>query len=435
MGRRGAAKAGSQKTRWMGFNPGALSRLDVRAKGGSAWVVRVVFCAPGPRSFALGIGWTAAIARPLRPARHGPPIHMILPQFLQSQTHCARLAVILRRGVFAGLGLLCLSAHAQTWTTLDLPNLSAPPGVLAYSNLADGQLVYGNSNFLYLQNSFGSSSFTAFATAPGVDPSFLTVLNGTTAVVGGGGGFGPSAIYQFNPSNTGAPGYAAVTSLQNYGAARASNTSLYVVGSNGSGLNAFDGPDSAVSYVTLAGQQRVLVDHAGGFSSGVAVDTAGDLFVGDDDTYSVYEFTAAQVQNAITNSTTLVFGDGALIHTFADDVVGSITVDADGRIWAAGFGAPGLYWFNPVSNSSGVFDPQDGADDLSGAYSVGAFSANGTDYVSYVWQSDFSNGSSVVYGYANAATVPEPASAGLWAALVAGMAVVIHRRRRKRIHV
>jgi hypothetical protein len=78
-----------------------------------------------------------------------------------------------------------------------------------------------------------------------------------------------------------------------------------------------------------------------------------------------------------------------------------------------------------------VLDPENNAADLSGAYNVGAFSANGTDYVSFVWQSDFSNGSSVVYGYDTVQNVPEPAQSALLAA-VAAMGVAWAWRKRRR---
>jgi len=353
---------------------------------------------------------------------------MTIPNLLRPQNKFARLAVGWRRAALASLGLISLTGRAQTWTTLDLPDLGGP--ALAISHLSDGQFIYGNNNTLYLQNTFGSASLTTFATPPGVDPSFVTVLNDTTAIAGAGGGFAPSPVYQFNPSNPASPGYTAGATLQNYAAAPASSSSAYVVGLNGSGTNEFDLNDSAVSYVTLDGQQQVLVDNAGGFSAGVAVDGAGDLFVGDDDDNSVYEFTAAQVLNAVAHATVLQFSNGALVHTFAADVVGSLAVDALGRVWATGYGEPGIFWFDPATDASGMFDPEDAADDPDGAYTLSTFSANGNDYVSYVWQSNFAAGGAVVYGYDLVQNVPEPATAAWFAALAAGLAVAWQRRRK-----
>lgn len=324
--------------------------------------------------------------------------------------------------MLAGFGLLCLSGatHAQTFISLDLPALNAAPphfGAISLSHLSDGRFVYGNNNALYLQNTFGAAGVTSFATPPNVDPSFVTVLNDTTAFVGAGQ-FAPTPVYQFNPSNTATPAYTSVTSLQNFSATRASNTSLYVVGANGA-----EG-DNSVSYVTTGGVQQVIIDPAGTYSAGVAINAGGDLYVGDDNNNSVYKFTAAQVLSAVTNSTVLQFTDGLLLHTFADDVVGSLAVDAHGRIWAAGFGADGLYWFDPGTNLTGVLTPEASG----GAYSVNTFSNGVDDYVGFVWQSGFSNGSQVVYGYNTVQNVPEPAVAALFAAIAAG-AVVCWRRR------
>ena len=331
---------------------------------------------------------------------------------LQKKTACFVLA-------------LAWASTAHAWVTIDLPDLTSSPehgGALAFSHLSDGRLIYGNNNALFLQNSFGSSSFTTFSTPPDVDPSFVTVLNDTAAMVGAGQ-FVNTPVYQFNPSNPSTPNYTSNVTLQNFSAAPASATSFYVAGANNADGN------NAVSYVTLGGTQQLVVDPAGQFSAGLAVDHGGNVYVGDNDNNSVYEFTAAQMLNAVLHSSPLTFSNGLLLHTFDADVVGSLAVDAQGRIWAAGFGAPGLFWFNPANNNTGLLNPQDTADNPSSAYTLGTFSANGTDYMSYLWQSDFSNGSSLVYGFDTVQNVPEPATSALWVALGAGAAVWWRRRR------
>ncbi len=338
--------------------------------------------------------------------------------------------VILRRFSLAGLGLAFgLTSPAHAWVTLDLPDLTTSAehgGALAFSQLPDGQLVYGNDNTLYLQNSFGLSNLTEFATPPDVDPSFISVLNSTTAVVGAGQ-FVNTPVYQFNPSNPATPNYTSNVTIQNFSAAPASGSSYYVAGENDINGN------NAISYVTLNGTQQLVVDPAGQYSAGLAVDSGGSLYVGDNDNNSVYEFTAAQVLNAVAHSTVLTLAQGQLLYTFSADVVGSLAVDAEGRIWAAGYGAPGFFWYNPASGLSGMFDPEDAAADPDSAYTLSTFSTNGTGYVSYVWQSDFSNGSTVVYGYDTVQDVPEPASSALLAALAAG-AVAWWQRRRQAVH-
>jgi len=346
---------------------------------------------------------------------------------LKKLTHTislTRLAVSTGRAFIASFVLVVLCASpARAWITFDLPDLvSTPPhfGAVSVSHLSDGRYVYGNNNLLYLQDSFGASGNTAFATAPNVDPSFITVLNDTTAVVGSGQG-AVLPVYQFNPSNPASPGYTSIASLQNYAGAPAGTSGVYVSGANdGGGSN-------SVSYVTLGGTQQLVVDPAGGFSAGVAVDGGGNLFVGDNDNNSVYEFTFAQVQNAIAHSSQLVFGDGMLIHTFADDVVGSLAVDAKGRIWAAGFGADGLFFWNPNNNSGGVLNPEAAG----GAYTLSTFSTSGNDYVNFVWQAGFITGNQVVYGYDNVQNVPEPSSSSLIASLAVVGVVTIGLRRRR----
>jgi hypothetical protein len=353
---------------------------------------------------------------------------ILLPPFVTARKKIARGVASVPRLVLASLGFaLAFVSPAQAWVTLDLPNLTSSPehgGALAFSHLSDGRLIYGNNNALFLQNSFGSAATTAFSTPPNVDPSFVTVLNDTTAVVGGGQNVN-TPVYQFNPSSPANPNYTTNVTLQNFSAAPASASSYYVAGANDNNGN------NAVSYVTLGGAQQWVVDPAGEFSAGLTVDKGGNVYVGDNDNNSVYEFTAAQVLNAVTQSTVLTLANGLLLHTFAADVVGSLAVDGSGRIWATGFGDTGLFWYNPQSGNSGSFNPEDTADHPFSAYTLGTFSANGTDYVSYIWQSDFSNGSTVVYGYDTAQNVPEPATSALLAAVVVVGAAAWWKRRRK----
>jgi hypothetical protein len=361
---------------------------------------------------------------------------IILPHRSLLQKKFARCAISWRRGTLPALAIAWgLASTAHAWVTLDLPDLTTSEthgGGLAVSHLSDGQYVYGNNNALYLQTAFGLAANTAFASPPGptgVDPSFITVLNDTTALVGTGVG-GNTPVYQFNPSNTANPNYTtnANMTLQNYAAAPASASSYYVVGTNeASGVNG----NSTVSYFgALGGAPKLVIDPAGGNSAGIAVDSGGNVYVGDDDNSSIYEFTAAQVLNAAAHSTALTFSDGKFLYAFSADVVGSLAVDSEGRIWAAGYGAQGLFWFNPATDRSGALDPEDAADNLDSAYTLSTFSANGNNYVSYIWQSGFSSGSTVIYGYDNVQNVPEPATSALLAAAAAGAAAWWKRRRR-----
>ncbi len=327
-------------------------------------------------------------------------IHTLLEKVNSITLHSAG-RLLPRTGGILGLAF-GLAASAQGWTTLPLPNLiSSPPhyGALTITHFPDGRFLLGNNNQLYVQNAFGAANVTAFTTiaGDGVDPSFLAVLSARVAVVGSGM-FGSTSLYQFDPTKPAAPGFKAFTTTQNFTGVERFAGGVYVVGEDGSGGN------NAVSYVPLKGKAQVVVDNDGTFSAGVARDAAGDLFVADNDTESVYEFTAVQLQRAIATKTTLTLGNGTLVHTFANDVVGSLAVDARGRLWAAGFGADGLFWWDPAAKTGGVLTPQASG----GAYSVNVFTRNGTTYVGYVWQAGFSTGDAVVYGYTAASMALAP---------------------------
>ena len=101
------------------------------------------------------------------------------------------------------------------WTQFDLPNLADVYSPTAIANLPDGQYIFANEGNYYLQDAFGSASYTAYTnTAPGnnADPSFIAVWDSTEAVAGGGT-FGPSDLYSFNPSSTSAPTVTGCTSV------------------------------------------------------------------------------------------------------------------------------------------------------------------------------------------------------------------------------
>src|SRR5580698_11067893 len=93
------------------------------------------------------------------------------------------------------------------WTQFALPNLADVYSPTAVANLPDGQYIFANEGNYYLQDAFGSASYTAYSnTSPGnnADPSFIAVWDSTHAVAGGGT-FGPSDLYNFNPSSISAP--------------------------------------------------------------------------------------------------------------------------------------------------------------------------------------------------------------------------------------
>jgi hypothetical protein len=333
----------------------------------------------------------------------GRPICMSIPLLQKNLSLIARAGSRIRQFGW-GLALaFSLASSVHGWTKFDLPPLvsSAPHyGAVAMGHFADGRFIYGNNNQLYVQNSFGAAGLTALAAPPdtGVDPSFIAVLNGQLAVAGAGGGFGNTSLYKFDPTDTTSPDYLSFDSLQNYSGVMRNATSLYITGDNGTG-----GKD-AVSVVKLDGSMQIVIDQISLYSGDIARDAAGNLFVGDDANFGVYKFTPAQLNHALATNTTLAIDDGVLIHKFPTDVVGSLAVDGRGRVWAAGFGSTGVFWWDPVHKLGGSLAPQGN----SGAYKLTAFSTDGKDYVGFVWQAGFITGDRVIYAYALADQVLAP---------------------------
>jgi hypothetical protein len=313
---------------------------------------------------------------------------------------------------------LTVSEVFADWTQFALPNLSGAFSPTAVADLPDGRYVFANQGTYYLQNVFGSAGYTAYSNVSpgdGADPSFLAVWDATHAVAGGGG-FGASDLYGFNPSSTTAPTFTANgLSLQNYSGVFRDADSLYVGGGNGTGST------HAISYVNLNTETtKVIIDSISTFSSGFARDTAGNLYVGDNDNGKVYEFTAAQLNLAISGSP-LAITDGTFIHQFSNGL-GTIAVDAEGRIWSAGFAANGLQLFDPLSNTETTVIPG-----LTNAnYMVTAFSVGGQAYVAYTDEANpFQGGTAQFYGYQ---AIPEPATIGL---TVGGLVVLAAGSRKQ----
>jgi len=329
------------------------------------------------------------------------------------------------RGTF--IAAICTAAlapcslHAD-WTTFSLSPFTQTFASYQVANLPDGRFVYGSTNSLSLQTTFGSAPFTSYSGVPSWDPSAVAVESNTLGVVGTGM-FGATNIYTFNPSST-STAFTAIpgVTIQNYTMTFRDAASLYVGGGNGSASNGF-GQDNSVSYVKLDGSaNKVIIDNVSSFSAGIALDAAGNLYVADDDDLKLYKFTPAQLTLAITGSP-LAITDGTFVTTLRAD--GSIAVDSMGRVWSAGFQINGIDMYDPSNNSSENFLPGLDNDD----YVVSTFS-NGTDgYVAYLNASGSNAGSSVTYGYQKTVTVvPEPASAAL---LTGGVAFVASLRRRK----
>jgi hypothetical protein len=333
----------------------------------------------------------------------------------------------IKTATFLVLTLVTSSAHA-VWTQFTLPSLSADYFTASFGNLPDGRFVFGEHGNLYLQNVWGAADVTAFQNEPTVDPSFISVFNADSAVLGSGG-WGASPIHSFNPDNTTSSFSAIGGNIQNYDGVMRDANSVFTAGADtGTGGNRH-----GIRYSTLDGSVRkVVISDVSQYSAGIALDSAGNLFVGDNDDGKVYLFAKSLIDSAIAGSS-LSIGDGTLVCDFgAGGDISSIAVDGRGVIWAGGYLHNGLKSYNPANGLWGTFIPG-----LSNSnYKVSSFANNGTNYVAYInsaatgvgaWGNYPQNGDSVSYGYQNALAIPEPMPATL---LFMGILTIIINRRR-----
>lgn len=333
----------------------------------------------------------------------------------------------IRRFAAAVVAAACWPAPARaSWIQFELPHLSQPFGGTALAHLPDGSYVFAETGNLYLQDAWGAASYTAFDNEPsGMDPSFVAVWDGTMAAAGHGG-WGASAIYTFNPSVPTSPGFTNIgVTLQNFHGVFREGLSLYTGGADtGPG-----GDHHGIRYLTLDGSvNRMVVDDVSVYSAGFAIDSDGNLYVGDNDDGRVYRFTKAQLDGAI-GGTPLLVGDGEMIHDFGDGGnIGSLAVDADGRVWAAGWQENGIKVYNASLGQEFTYVPNlDNAN-----YKVATFSRAGTSYAAWLNQANpFSGDTEQYYGYAPSAeyAIPEPSVLAM--SLVGGLAALLLWRRKR----
>ena len=267
---------------------------------------------------------------------------------------------------------LCLAMASHTsaanWQVLrlpDLPDLSltVPYWSPQFAVLPDGRFILAHLSSVMVQNQVGQvdsngyAVFTQTNAAVAFDPAFIAIKNASTAVIGAGGGFGsPTPLYAFNPSMVTPGGFTQRGSAQSYaGAYWKSSTSAaegwLIAGQVGTGGT------SGVRFVSLDGlTTKVIVDAVAAYSSGVAVDLQGNLYVArnayPNPKEDVFFFSSAQVEGALTGLPLTTGLDGKKM--FAFDSAGSIAVDDYGRIWAGGFASNGyMEVFDTATGANG----------------------------------------------------------------------------------
>lgn len=327
--------------------------------------------------------------------------------------------------------LLQVTPSYASWTTFSLPVLPQMFGSYRMDHLSDGRFVYGTNNAAYQQDSFGSGSYIQFvdSNSSTYDPSFVALASDSQAVIGQGT-FGASNLLSFNPSSTSSQAFTPVgtpaVSLQNYSGIFWSGGNMLIGGGNGTTANGFGGQMHSINYVSADGSvNKRIIDDISLFSGDFAIDSAGDLYVSDNDDLNLYKFTQSQINNAISGAA-LTIGDGSLVTTLAKN--GSIAVDGEGRIWSSGFQTNGIDAFDPSTGLSRTFTPEIANNN----YVVATFTQGGDDYVAFINADGTTAGSNVTYGYERTdnLVVPEPSTVFLF--LLGGMFVFWGHARRKR---
>ncbi len=304
----------------------------------------------------------------------------------------------------AALLATTLTAHADPWTTYSLPDTTAAYSVWALGHTG-GRYLYAENGTVYRQTNHGNAANAQFSNSPGAgnaDPSFIATGSGTSATIGTGG-WGTSTLKTFDPSNTSSSFTDTSFTLSNYSGEMRDASSLYIAGGNGTGGS------NNITYVTTDGlTSQTLIADVSAYSAGIALDSAGNLYVGDNDDGKVYRFSETQLTDAINASTALGIADGTYICDFgAGGNIGSLAVDDNDVVWGAGWAANGIQSYDPNSDSFNTWTP--GYD--SSHYLLDTFSDNGTNYVAFASANGSASGSNVTYGFAPAEAVPEPASA------------------------
>jgi hypothetical protein len=312
----------------------------------------------------------------------------------------------------ASLCVATSAAISAEWTSFKVGTLNS--FTLTYAHRPDGQFVLGTNGQVFIQTTFGSPGKTLVTNTNNAvfDPSFIAIRSETQGLIGGGGFGGPSGLFPFNPSDSGATiSNTALATRQNYAAVfwkhpASGREGWLIVGANGTA------GASNLSFVSTDGTQiGAITDDLSSYSGGLATDSVGNVFVvladvSTVESEKVLKFTAAQIDtavNGVITSTPALATKASATVLFKADASGSIAVDSAGRIWAAGYQIPWLQAYDPNTAVSRRFLP-DHAPLKNAAsqptYLVQTFTRNSEGFVSFLANDGFyTPGSDLAHGY------------------------------------
>ncbi|MBL9118248.1 MAG: putative Ig domain-containing protein [Verrucomicrobiaceae bacterium] len=274
-----------------------------------------------------------------------------------------------------------------------------------------GELVLGNGGQMFKQQGFGGRTLEPFELGSLiVDPSFIATS--TSGGLLGAGGFGSTGVYPFEPSApTQAPG-AALATLQNFDGVfwkhPVHQTSGWIVGGGNGTLTSGpfgDFKQHNLTFVSTDGSTvKAITGDLSTYSSGMATNNQGDLYLGTSDTNPVLNnrvlmFSADAIHGAITGSALTV---NEASNTGSLPTTGSLALDSTGRLWASGFERDVILMRD---NSVGIrlFKPDHPAIFGAGGpvlYQVKTFTVAGVHYVSFLASDQYGvAGTPVYYGW------------------------------------
>lgn len=315
------------------------------------------------------------------------------------------------------VGFSCApQARSASWQVLRLPDLPPLGGTVYYRSpqfavLPDGRFVLAHLSTVWVQNEWGAAAAAQVNASGSVtfDPSFIAIKDAAMGVMGAGGSFSQATpLYEFAAANPTSGGFVQIGTAQSYAGAywhspTTSAEGWLIVGQVGTPFSPGGANSTGVLFVAINGaSSRLLVDQVALYSSGMAVDFFGNLYVASYDEVNfnddVYRFTAAQVEAALTGPA-LTIGQGTFVKTFAS--AGSMAVDGLGRIWTGGFVADGyMEVYDTTAGTTQIESPA--LPPFTGAGSVmfqpHSFRRNGVDLIAFIARDAWDQAPEMYYG-------------------------------------